>query len=120
MGILIMVIEGEANIDSAIEATKLIDNTLNQVKNNIQNITNQLKEKDEELQKIKTEIENLNKVFKSCSNFRPENFIKNQRSCPQLFFLFMTTKNRYGVANLFFWGEKMLATQHLSRNIISL
>lgn len=56
-----MFIEGEANIDSAIEATKLIDNTLSQVKNNIQNITNQLKEKDEEVQKLKTEIENLNK-----------------------------------------------------------
>lgn len=56
-----MVIEGEANLDSAIEATKLIDNTLNQVKNNFQSITNQLKEKDEELQRLKTELENLNK-----------------------------------------------------------
>lgn len=56
-----MVIEGEANLDSAIEATKLIDNTLNQVKNNFQSITNQLKEKDEELQGLKTELENLNK-----------------------------------------------------------
>lgn len=61
MGLLRMVIEGEANLDSAIEATKLIDNTLNQVKNNFQSITNQLKEKDEELQRLKTELENLNK-----------------------------------------------------------
>ncbi len=56
-----MVIEGETNIDSAIEATKIIDNALNQVKTNIQNIKNQLKEKEQELQRYKTEIENLNK-----------------------------------------------------------
>nr|MDO8082716.1 hypothetical protein [Candidatus Freyarchaeota archaeon] len=49
-----MVIEGEASINSAIDANKLIDKTLNQVK-----II--LGEKDAELGRLRTEIENLNK-----------------------------------------------------------
>jgi len=56
-----MITEGEQQIDSAIEAVGLIDKTLKEVRDTIQNITNQLREKDEELKHYRTEIEELNK-----------------------------------------------------------
>lgn len=49
-----MVLEGAAIINSAIDANKLIDRTLNQVKNI-------LEEKDTEIERLKAEIENLNR-----------------------------------------------------------
>ena len=63
-----MITEGEQKIDSAIEAVGLIDKTLKEVRDTIQNITNQLREKDEELKHYRTEIEELKK--RSTNNSR--------------------------------------------------
>ncbi|MGQ9721948.1 MAG: hypothetical protein ACUVXA_11570 [Candidatus Jordarchaeum sp.] len=54
-----MVIEGEANISSAIEATKLVEETLNEVKVTIENLTNKLKEKEQEIKAKEAKTQEL-------------------------------------------------------------
>jgi hypothetical protein len=67
-----MAAEGEPNINSAIDATKLIDKTLNQVKN-------KLGEKDAELGRLRAEIENLKKTEKKNIEMEKENVaMKNE------------------------------------------
>jgi uncharacterized phage infection (PIP) family protein YhgE len=67
-----MVIEGEPSINSAIDATKLIDKTLNQVKN-------KLGEKDAELGRLRAEIESLKKMEKKNVEMEKENIaMKNE------------------------------------------
>ncbi|WXG40267.1 MAG: hypothetical protein WED07_05520 [Candidatus Freyarchaeum deiterrae] len=76
-----MVIEGEPSINSAIDATKLIDKTLNQIKT-------KLGEKDAELVRLRIEIENIKKMEKANIEMKKENIemkeelqgIKNQLS----------------------------------------
>jgi hypothetical protein len=61
-----MVTEGESSINSAIDATKLIDKTLNQVKTI-------LGEKNAELGRLRTEIENLKKLENKNVEMEKEN-----------------------------------------------
>ncbi|MEM2135312.1 MAG: hypothetical protein QW261_07095 [Candidatus Jordarchaeaceae archaeon] len=54
-----MVIEGEEVIKSAMEATKLVDKNLSELKVIIQNLTNKLSEKDQEIKVREAKIQEL-------------------------------------------------------------
>jgi predicted RNase H-like nuclease (RuvC/YqgF family) len=54
-----MVIEGEEIINSAMEATKLVDKNLNELKVIIQNLTGKLNEKDQEIRVREAKIQEL-------------------------------------------------------------